>query len=354
MLSKVDLAAFTRTHVSRRVVRPGEDIAEFVKNEQTRAWSYLFSLAPGVEVPIHRHDEERLTVVRSGKAQFTLKREIVETEAGCVIFTPAFMDHGLKVLGDQPLGLLEMVVPIAATQSITTFVICRARPEAQDELSSMLIEMGEHFAGRPGCAGYRVHRRCDQPDTFISQGRWNGTEALSAHLADPNLARFAGAAHQLLAEPAQVLVTREETPSLTHTSGQDNGDTAVWLSAGRRASHPGGRARRRGYHAEETDENGFDGTRNVTFIVFKVLPDHAQQFASQLAEVLEQIDEDPASVDRYVYRVRDDAMTGIVELGWRDRQAMIESAQLPYRRKFVESAAPLVERLIEMHTCHAQ
>jgi len=54
------------------------------------------------EMHVHDPPQDHVIVMRSGRMRWTVEEEMLDAEAGDVIFTPAGVAHGYKVLGDQP------------------------------------------------------------------------------------------------------------------------------------------------------------------------------------------------------------------------------------------------------------
>ena len=69
----------------------------------------LVEYAPGGNTPVHYHDNmEQIEVVVSGRALWEVGEMEKEVGPGDVIFTPRFVKHGYKVLGDQPFRFLQL------------------------------------------------------------------------------------------------------------------------------------------------------------------------------------------------------------------------------------------------------
>ena len=98
--------------LTTRVIGAGEEGFEVTDLGNCFVRLYLFSFPPGKTVPMHDHDEIRLTIVRAGRVRFTWGDQTTELGAGDVVTLLPHIPHSLEVLGDQTLLLAElMIVP---------------------------------------------------------------------------------------------------------------------------------------------------------------------------------------------------------------------------------------------------
>jgi quinol monooxygenase YgiN len=89
-----------------------------------------------------------------------------------------------------------MAVPV-------TRVVLRvlARPEAADQLKSVLFELAEQSRREDGCNGYKVFQGQTNPLEFVCYESWASDAALEAHMTTPHVARAFEQGVPLLAEP---------------------------------------------------------------------------------------------------------------------------------------------------------
>ena len=69
----------------------------------------LVQYSPGGNTPVHyHHNMEQIEIVLEGKALWEIGEFEQEVGPGDVIFTPRFVKHGYKVLGDKPFKFLQL------------------------------------------------------------------------------------------------------------------------------------------------------------------------------------------------------------------------------------------------------
>jgi quercetin dioxygenase-like cupin family protein len=66
---------------------------------------------PGSVFPEHRHPEEQITTVLSGRIQFTVNGETITLTAGDVAVIPANVPHGARVIGDLVVETFNALSP---------------------------------------------------------------------------------------------------------------------------------------------------------------------------------------------------------------------------------------------------
>ncbi len=71
----------------------------------------LVELSPGAPLGLHSHPHEQLSTIRSGSAEFILGDETLRVGPGDVLRIPPGLEHGVKVLGDVPVTILDFFVP---------------------------------------------------------------------------------------------------------------------------------------------------------------------------------------------------------------------------------------------------
>lgn len=70
-----------------------------VVTESATIVRYIYE--PGCTFPTHSHPEEQVTIVHSGKIEFTVGEQVVELEAGQVAVIPGGTPHGARVTGTE-------------------------------------------------------------------------------------------------------------------------------------------------------------------------------------------------------------------------------------------------------------
>ena len=69
----------------------------------------LVQYGPGGNTPVHYHPKmEQIEIVLEGRALWEVGEFEREVGPGDVIFTPRFVKHGYKVLGDKPFKFLQL------------------------------------------------------------------------------------------------------------------------------------------------------------------------------------------------------------------------------------------------------
>ncbi len=56
-----------------------------------------------------------------------------------------------------------------------------AKPDAADEVASLLAEMIPHALDEPGCHAYAINRSVDDPNVFLLYEQYADEEAFGAH-----------------------------------------------------------------------------------------------------------------------------------------------------------------------------
>jgi quercetin dioxygenase-like cupin family protein len=70
----------------------------------------LLAFPAGTVRSEHRHEETRVTTVRSGKCRIRYGHKVAELEKGDTLVLGPGIAHSLEVIGNNPLTILEMVV----------------------------------------------------------------------------------------------------------------------------------------------------------------------------------------------------------------------------------------------------
>ena len=70
-----------------------------------------YRYAPGAVFPVHRHPQEQVTVVLSGRIEFEIGGERREVGPGEVVVIPGGVVHGAAVVGDDAVETLNALSP---------------------------------------------------------------------------------------------------------------------------------------------------------------------------------------------------------------------------------------------------
>lgn len=95
------------TEASRDSPFPGVTRTSYQSAKATMA-TYAFE--PGAEFPLHRHDEEQITVVCEGDVEFVVAGERHRLVAGETYVVQPDVEHGLRA-GPEGARFLAIVVP---------------------------------------------------------------------------------------------------------------------------------------------------------------------------------------------------------------------------------------------------
>lgn len=71
----------------------------------------LVELSPDAPIGMHSHPHEQFSTIQGGNAEFILGRESYPVGPGDVIRIPPDLKHGVRVLGDTPVTLLDFFTP---------------------------------------------------------------------------------------------------------------------------------------------------------------------------------------------------------------------------------------------------
>ena len=68
---------------------------------------------PGGTYGLHSHPHEQMSVMISGRMRLTVGDEVRDIGPGDMWFAPANVEHGGKILGDQPVVFIDVYAPPA-------------------------------------------------------------------------------------------------------------------------------------------------------------------------------------------------------------------------------------------------
>lgn len=109
-MQKKLISGFTESNVDNRFVSHIESIKEVIPFNNNELQLYFLSFSPGEIRPNHKHDEVRITFIRSGMGRFIIGGNEKLAVPGDIIITMPQMEHSLEVLGSEPLVLGEWVI----------------------------------------------------------------------------------------------------------------------------------------------------------------------------------------------------------------------------------------------------
>ncbi len=110
-MNKLVIPGFNQSAFANRFIGNQEKLNEGIDIPDCCDQIFLLTFNPGDKRPMHSHEEIRLTFVRSGRMMLTFEHSVQEMGQGDFFSSFPNMLHSLEVLGDQPLNLLEIIIP---------------------------------------------------------------------------------------------------------------------------------------------------------------------------------------------------------------------------------------------------
>jgi len=110
-MNRVVIPGFKQSLFANRFIGNQEKLNESIDLPECGGQVFLLSFNPGDQRPTHSHDEIRLTFVRSGRMKLTFEHSVQEMGPGDFFSSFPKVSHSLEVLGDQPLNLIEIIIP---------------------------------------------------------------------------------------------------------------------------------------------------------------------------------------------------------------------------------------------------
>lgn len=89
---------------------------------------------------------------------------------------------------------------------VTVVARAKAAPGMEDAVRRELLHMVEETRKEAGCINYDLHVAADRPDHFLFYENWEEPSALERHAQAPHVLAFRARAHELLAEPTEILL----------------------------------------------------------------------------------------------------------------------------------------------------
>lgn len=109
-MAKLSIPGFTDSEVNDRFISHLEILKEAINFNNCDLQLFFLSFSPGEKRPLHKHDEIRVTFIRSGTGKFIIGENEKIAVQGDIIITMPQMEHSLEVLNNQPLNLAEWVI----------------------------------------------------------------------------------------------------------------------------------------------------------------------------------------------------------------------------------------------------
>jgi quercetin dioxygenase-like cupin family protein len=109
-MTELTLEDFKQTLLTNRVISAQDTAIEWIPLGSLDVKVYVFHYPVGQVKETHTHQETRLTFIRSGRIQFTLEGETTEVGPGGFIACHPNVPHSLRVIGNEPLHLVELVL----------------------------------------------------------------------------------------------------------------------------------------------------------------------------------------------------------------------------------------------------
>lgn len=92
---------------------------------------------------------------------------------------------------------------------INTTAVLTAKPEAADEVQTILSTLAAATHGEAGCLLYSLQRGVEDRHVFVTVEKWTSLDDLHQHLASAHVAAALARAGDLLSEPPQIIATAE-------------------------------------------------------------------------------------------------------------------------------------------------
>lgn len=112
-MPKLVVPGFGSAELSTRLVRATEEVREGIDMPNCEAQLFVFGYPAHHIASAHSHEETRITLVRSGRASFSLGGSTVDFGPGDVVLIPAGVVHGFEAAGEDPFLIAEFVVPVS-------------------------------------------------------------------------------------------------------------------------------------------------------------------------------------------------------------------------------------------------
>lgn len=109
-MQNLDLPGFTEITLSNRIIDAEEKRKAFFRLENQDIQCFIFEYESGHVAESHSHEELRLTLIRSGKLEFTLGGVPQELGSGDFITILPGELHSFTAIGDGRIKLIEFVV----------------------------------------------------------------------------------------------------------------------------------------------------------------------------------------------------------------------------------------------------
>lgn len=91
--------------------------------------------------------------------------------------------------------------------SITITATVNSKPDQQQQLKALLLELVSETKKETACLQYDLHQAIDQPEFFILHEEWESQQGLEFHENQPHITKFREASAGLIAGKLAVYKT---------------------------------------------------------------------------------------------------------------------------------------------------
>ena len=109
-MKEITLDDFKEISLANRIIAAQDSSIEIIPLGYCDIKAYIFHYPAGQVKETHSHEEIRLTFIRSGRVEFAVEGKMTEVSQGDFITCHPNVPHSLKVVGDEPLHLIELVI----------------------------------------------------------------------------------------------------------------------------------------------------------------------------------------------------------------------------------------------------
>lgn len=87
--------------------------------------------------------------------------------------------------------------------------IVKSKPEHNDVVKSLLMNMAVHSKKETACLQYDLHQNSTEPNIFVFHEIWNDEKGLEAHNSHPYIQEFVKASETLLEDNVIIYKTQK-------------------------------------------------------------------------------------------------------------------------------------------------
>jgi mannose-6-phosphate isomerase-like protein (cupin superfamily) len=110
---KIDLSTYAHYEAETRCVGAADQANRIIDLKANGATLYLGTVPPGFSGAVHAHAQASVSVVRSGTMRVWTAEKTFEVGPGDTLTLPAETPHSMDVVGDAPLHLTEILIPVS-------------------------------------------------------------------------------------------------------------------------------------------------------------------------------------------------------------------------------------------------